>query len=340
LHYSKQSLIREKTKEVVSRRQSQTLLQLSEEVLQARDIDSYWALATEVLSRNDKDVPFVLLYSVEYSSSNPHPGAGKNPEHQQYVLQGSVGVPESSPAGPAHLDHREDWGFMPYVRQAITTREPTTVSFEEDSAIAKLFRDITSRGFGDPCRAATIFPLNPTSSNDNTLGFMVVGLNPRRLYDNDYRHFISIVSRMLSTSLISLRLHDEDIRRKEKAIADAEIMRLDLKQQLLSTQKEVKRSLYKFQRFAEGADIGIFILGLNGVYSYRNEAWYSILGTDRRNSEVGLAWDTLLDDEYVSVSQTRFQALIETKQHQYVRWLLGVTWRGADVNLQGRLNCV
>jgi PAS domain-containing protein len=36
-------------------------------------------------------------------------------------------------------------------------------------------------------------------------------------------------------------------------------------------------TLRRFQRFAERADIGIFILDMDGVYSYRNEAWYSIL---------------------------------------------------------------
>jgi len=40
------------------------------------------------------------------------------------------------------------------------------------------------------------------------------------------------------------------------------------------------------QRFAERSDIGIFILGSNGVYSYRNEAWYAILKPDHRDIEL------------------------------------------------------
>ncbi|KAJ4340926.1 hypothetical protein N0V95_007380 [Ascochyta clinopodiicola] len=100
------------------------------------------------------------------------------------------------------------------------------------------------------------------------------------------------------------------------AIADAEVMRIELKRQLLDTQIEVERSVFKFQRFAEGADIGIFILGLNGVYSYRNEAWYSILGAGDRNIELAPAWEALIDDEYIPIGQARFQELIDTKQHQ------------------------
>lgn len=122
---------------------------------------------------------------------------------------------------------------------------------------------------GDPCRAAAICPLNPTSSRDNILGFLVIGLNPRRPYDSDYVQFILVASRLLSTSLTSILLHEEDIGRRERAIANAEEMKFTLKQQLLESQKETERNVLKFQRFAEGADIGIFILDMNGIYSYR-----------------------------------------------------------------------
>jgi len=198
-------------------------------------------------------------------------------EHQECTLQGSVGLPKHSPTGPLRLDLKEDHGFAPYFRRAMAAREPITVIFEEDPAAAALVRDIDWKGFGDPCRAAAICPLNPTSSKDNILGFMVIGLNPRRPYNDDYHQFILIATRLLSTSLTSILLHEEDIGRRERTIANAEAMKLELKQQLAETQKEVERSALKFQRFAERADIGIFILDMDGVYSYRNEAWYSIL---------------------------------------------------------------
>jgi hypothetical protein len=101
---------------------------------------------------------------------------------------------------------------------------------------------------------------------------MVIGLNPRRPYDSDYLQFILVASRLLSTSLTSILLHEEDIGRREQAIANAEAMKFTLRQQLLESQRETERNVFKFQRFAEGADIGIFILDTNGVYSYRVSA--------------------------------------------------------------------
>ena len=272
-----------------------------------------------MFARNDKDIVFVLLYSVEYDSNDSISSTERlSGKHRKCSLRGSVGLPAGSPAAPAYLDLRDDAAFTPYFRQAMAAREPTIISFDEDLAAASLLRDAAWRGFGDPCRAAAVCSLNPTSSKDNILGFMVVGLNPRRPYDNHYRHFLSIASRTMSTSLTSILLHEEDINRRERAIANAEAMKLELKQQLINTQQEVERSIFKFQRFAEGADIGIFILGLNGKYSYRNDAWYSILGASDRDIELTSALETLIDDEYIPIGQARLQALIDTKEHQYV----------------------
>lgn len=216
-----------------------------------------------MFSRNDKDIPFVLLYSVEYDASDSASSATRmSGEHQECTLRGSVGVPSDSPAAPARLDLRQEDGFAPYFRDALAQRKPIAITIYEDPAAAMLVRDFKWRGFGDPCRTAVVCPLNPTSSKDNILGFMVIGINPRRPYDDDYRQFVLIASRLLSTSLTSIILHEEDIGRRERTIANAEAMRHELQQQLLESQKEAERSALKFQRFADRADIGIFILDM------------------------------------------------------------------------------
>jgi len=307
----------ETSREVVSRRQAQTLLHLSEEIPRARNVESYWTLATKVFARNGKDVPFALLYSVEYDASDSSSSATRmSGEHQECTLRGSIALPKDSPAGPMHLDLKGNEGFAPYLRQAMAAREPIIVSFDQDLAAAALVRDVKWQGYGDPCRAVAVCPLNPTSSKDNILGFIVIGLNPRRPFNDDYHQFILIASRLLSTSLTSILLHEEDIGRRERTIANAEAMKLELKAQVREAQKEAERSALKFQRFAERADIGIFILDMDGKYSYRNDAWFNILAPEDRDIDLGGAWDTLIDDEYVSVGQAKFAAMIDTKQHQ------------------------
>jgi PAS domain-containing protein len=260
-----------------------------------------------------------LLYSTEDNSSDTASNTTRfSADNQECTLRGSIGLPKDSPAGPVHLNFNEEHGFTPYFRQAVSARKPIIIAFDEGSAAAELIRNVKWRGFGDPCKAAAICPLNPTSSKDNILGFLVIGLNPRRPYDDDYNQFILVASRLLSTSLTSILLHEEDIGRRERTIANAEAMKLELRQQLLETQKEVERSEMKFQRFAERADIGIFILDIDGIYLYRNQAWFDILAPKVVDIDLSQAWDALIDDEYVPLGQAKFQALMETKQHQYV----------------------
>jgi PAS domain-containing protein len=308
----------ETTREVISERRARTLLQLSEEVPRARNSDSYWALATEILSRNDKDIPFALLYSVE---ADPGSDASSNmtrfsDNHQEGTLRGSFGLPRGCAAAPTRLDFQQDHGFAPYFRQAMLARNPITVQFDSGSPAAELMREVHWQGHGDACRAAVVCPMNPTSSQDNILGYMVIGLNPRRPYDDDYRQFIMLATRLLSTSLSSILLHEEDIHRRERTIAHAESMKIELKQQLSESQKKLEREVLKFQRFAERADIGIFIVDMAGIYSYRNDAWYHILSPDNRDLRLDEAWDALIDDEFVELGQARFKTLIDTKEHQ------------------------
>ena len=291
---------------------------MSEEIPRARNTDTYWHLATQVLSRNAKDIPFSLLYSAEAdghgSESSRTRFSDNNQQHCK--LRGSFGLPKGSPAGPEHLDFQQDHGFTPYFRQALSARKPIILRFDQDPIAAELVRDIEWQGFGDPCRALVICPLNPTSSKDNILGFMVVGLNPRRPFDEDYLQFILVTSRLLSTCLTSILLHEEDIGRRERTIANAEAMKYQLKEQLTLSQQEAERNVSKFKRFAERADVGIFLIGLDGVYSYRNKAWFDILGTVEEDISLNEAWDLLIAEDCREMGQNKFKELLETKQHQ------------------------
>lgn len=315
----------ETTNEVIAERRAATVLQLSEEVSRARNSDHFWDVVLDVLSRNPKDVPFVALYSAESKFFDDTSSRSSNrmmpvDEFQDCTLRGLFGLPDNSAAAPRKLDHHTESGFMPYFRKAMVDRNVVLVDLREGAPAADLVRGITWKGYGDPCRAAIICPITPVSANESIMGYMVLGLNPRRPYDDVYRHFILVMARLLSTSLTSMLLHEEDIHRRERAMENAEIMKSELTLQLAATQKEVERSALKFKRFAERADIGIFIVGTNGIYSYRNDAWWRILDPNYDNRDIQLddAWDALIDDEYICLGQEKFKKVIETRQHQYV----------------------
>ncbi|KAK7184821.1 hsp90-like protein [Paraphaeosphaeria sporulosa] len=329
----------ETTREVIAERRANTILQLSEEVPRARNLEAYWCSAIEVLSHNTKDIPFAVLYSAEalLESSSCSSTAEKFDESQEFTLRGFFGLPRDSPAAVSQLDFHQNEGFMPYFREASAARGPVRVDLEPGSPAHELVRGVDWKGYGDPCRGAVVCPITPTSSKDNVLGYMVLGLNPRRPYDEDYRHFIMVASRLLSTSLTSILLHEDEIHRRERAIENAEMMKAELKRQLIATQKEVERNAMKFQRFAERADVGIFIVGLDGVYSYRNDTWWRMLDPEYQYRDVDLtdAWDALIDEEFIQPGKEKFQTLIETKQHQTWELKIKKTWTVDSQNIEG-----
>lgn len=55
---------------------------------------------------------------------------------------------------------------------------------------------------------------------------------------------------------------------------------------------------------------------MEGVFSYRNEAWYSICVPDDRELSLDQAWATLIDEEYIAAGQAYFEALAVTKTYQ------------------------
>ena len=93
-------------------------------------------------------------------------------------------------------------------------------------------------------------------------------------------------------------------------------MKFQLKHQLTLSQQESERNLSKFRRFAERADIGIFLIGMDGVYSYRNEAWFEMLGPVDPSIDLADAWGKIIDDEFIEMGKSKFEELIKTKQHQ------------------------
>lgn len=104
------------------------------------------------------------------------------------------------------------------------------------------------RGFGEPCKLAVVCPIRPTTA-ENVLGFLVigismhfpliclypddmVGINPRRPYDVDYEAFIRLLNTQLATSLASVTLFEDEIRRGNTAAEAAALERSRLSEEL------------------------------------------------------------------------------------------------------------
>ncbi|KAL1622661.1 hypothetical protein SLS56_008643 [Neofusicoccum ribis] len=326
--------VTETTKQVISERRLSTLLKLGEETSTARTVEGFWRSVLQALSANDKDIPFGLLYAIEDdegSSDNASTNASSTANVvKQCVLKGALGVPEGHPAAPPRLDFMQSIeGFMPYFREAMKSRRPTLLDLEGGAVPSNLLDGIQWRGFGDPCKALAICPITPTSSK-NVLGFLITGLNPRRPYDDDYQQFMGVTSRLLATSLASVVLHEEELRRRENIITQVEYMKTQLTEQLDNSRREVERNEKKFQRFAERADVAIFIVGSDGRYTYRNQAWYEIFQIEDPDLDIRDAWPQLCYDEDLKKCEAYFLHLMIEKSPIVFELRLRRLWKPAS----------
>jgi signal transduction histidine kinase len=295
----------EKTRRKIVERRMLTLREVGERTATARDVKGFWKQVAEALDYNPFDTPFVLLYSVnddsDSDSSSMHSSSLLGTK--SCYLEGALGVPEGHPAAPYCMELKTSMeGFCPIFRNVMKTEKPVLLpvagagdeevvqNYDFDSSgfshkivatekgpelVPSMLDGIEWRGFGDPCRSVVVCPIHPTTG-ESTLGFLVLGVNPRRPYDDDYSLFIQLLSRQLATSLASVVLFEEEIRRGQRAARLAAMDRIELSQQLAARTQEARDSEIRFTRMAEFSPAALFIANSQGQITYCNDTWYEI----------------------------------------------------------------
>ncbi|RMY18349.1 hypothetical protein D0867_05390 [Hortaea werneckii] len=312
----------EKTRRKIAERRMLTLREVGERTASARDVKGFWSQVMGAFDFNEYDSPFLLLYSVmddaDSDASSMHSASVLGA--RQCSLEGALGVPEGHVAAPAQIDLRSGMeGFGPVFREVMKTDKPVLLHVGSKDLPAKLLDGLEWRGFGDPVRTVVVCPIHPTTG-ENTLGFLVLGVNPRRPYDDDYSLFVQLLSRQLATSLASVVLFEEEIRRGQKAAKLAALDRIELSEQLAARTQEAIESETKFTRMAEFAPVGMFIADSRGKLTYANDTWYEIsrVPRDRVEKAVGkdgeAAWmEEVLPADRELVKQLWSDLVIRTK---------------------------
>ncbi|OAQ83325.1 ethylene receptor [Purpureocillium lilacinum] len=306
----------ENTLRRVNDRRMLTLREIGERTASATTVSGFWPQVQKGLEYNDYDVPFSLIYSVkedtESDVSSLH--SGSLIHSPQVILEGSPGVPEGHPAAPAQLDLRSsEEGFAPYMRQCMAGGGAPVVLSESDGTLpTDLLQGVNWRGFGDPCSTIVVFPVVPTTTKEAVTGFIVLGVNPRRPYNDNYKLFIHLLSRQLATSMASVVLFEEEIRRGQRAARLAALDRQELSMQLHLRTQEANESEYRFTRMAEYAPVGMFIADAQGHIDYCNDMWWQI-SRHSRYDETELAWMNSVREEDRPSLETAWKKLLEER---------------------------
>lgn len=268
-----------------------TLREVGETTASARELSQFWQQVLRGFKHNEFDAPFVLVYSIsdEPDSDATSVQSSSTGLTRLCKLEGSLGIPEGHPAAPPQLDIKTGTsGFGNAFRQAMRGDKPILLKDDDGTLDPNLLDNISWRGFGDRCRSAVVCPIHPTTS-ESTLGFLVMGTNPRRPYDEDYDLFVQLLGRQLATSVASVVLYEEEIKRSQRAAQLAAQDRIELSNQLAARTQEAVESKIQFARMAELAPVGMFIADSQGKMTFCNENWYE-LSSYKKGTAVGDDW--------------------------------------------------
>ena len=175
------------------------------------DMASYWREVLKGLESNERDIPLAVLYSLD---SDMHDESPTSIIH----LQAALGVAEGHPLALRRANLMQDSEtILPLLKKTMMANAPTVYQRDDGTLPESLLQGIEWRGFGEPSNALAVLPL---TAGEEVLGFLLIGLNPRRAYDEDYGGFVLLLSRQLSTSLTSAALMEQAKRKQAELSKD------------------------------------------------------------------------------------------------------------------------
>jgi PAS domain S-box-containing protein len=186
------------TQRIIGERQLALLRELAARTLDARTFDEACTLSASCLETNPYDLPFAMIYLVD-------------PDKQEVFLAGMCGIEQNHAAVPetVALDSDCVWPFA----EVIKTHQ------------AKLISDLEMSFSSLPCgvwqrspHQAIAVPIAP-SGKTGKAGILIAGLNPFRLFDDNYQGFIDLVAAQIAASIANAQAYEEE-RKRAEALAE------------------------------------------------------------------------------------------------------------------------
>ncbi len=184
----------ETTHRVLARRRSFLLHALAKGTAGASSVEQACVLGTDILASGAADVPFCLTYLMSEND-------------QLAYLVASAGFPSGSAACPAivplsNTDEAEHpWPFS----TVLNTGQHQIL----DDLASRIPGPIPGGSWPEPARCAAVLPL-VGAWNSKPLGFLVLGINPRRHYDGQYDGFLTQVTDGMVAAIANAHGHDRE----------------------------------------------------------------------------------------------------------------------------------
>lgn len=221
----------ETTSKVIGERRLRMLQEMASKANGKNLVEDACLQCIEILKDNENDIPYAVVRILD-----------KEKTSAKVVGIFGITVPDRSITENADSYH-------PALKEILKTKKPVFVE--------NIPSDVILEGsVNQSPKTVYVLPLLNTFDNENeVMGFLSVGLSPRRPFDDDYKKFLDILSNQISISIVTARAQENAlIKSREEAfeLSRGEITRLS---QLLDASSD-----------------HVFILDREGRYRYHNKA--------------------------------------------------------------------
>ncbi|KAI8940293.1 hypothetical protein NX059_003994 [Plenodomus lindquistii] len=228
----------EVTDQVLADRRTSMLNTLA--AVPSQSVDDVFSHILATLETNPNDFPFALLYKFE-----------EELDPITLTLRGHIGLPENHKLLVRSADIRTSvGGLIPDMRRAGLE----TLVFAHDNR----FEGIDWKGWGLPSKKLAILPI--TSVTNRTFGYLVLGTNPYRPFDNQCQQLLDSLQRMTSSIVTAAVDVDLSRRRQEQLLADLAFSDL------------------KLRHLIDHASVGMCHIALDGQLLWANDQYYRLAG--------------------------------------------------------------
>ncbi len=184
----------ESTARVLDRRRLKTLREMS---IAARSADEASRLCVEVLAGNREDIPFALVYLLDADG-------------RHLRLAGSAGLPPGTAASPRVVEVArrppDGWPLSDVIADGRAVRV---------ADLHERFESLPREPWDEPPHEAMLMPIARQASTQRA-GVLVLGISPRRAFDDDYAGFFDLVTEHVAAAVSNARAHEEANARAQK----------------------------------------------------------------------------------------------------------------------------
>ncbi|MEH2071988.1 MAG: ATP-binding protein [Nostoc sp.] len=186
------------TQRIISERQLKLLRELATRTADARTFDEACTLSASCLETNPYDLPFAMIYLVD-------------PDREQVFLARTCRIQPNQIAVPETVALNSDavWPFAEVIR----THQTRLVNILEAD-----FGSLPSGVWQRSPHQAVAVPI-PPSGQSGKAAILIAGLNPFRVFDDNYRGFIELIAAQIAASIANAQAYEQE-RKRAEALAE------------------------------------------------------------------------------------------------------------------------